>query len=278
MKKLSENKPSEHPSYDAGQAKDTVYSHKKGTPLQMKGMSMPRGKRKTDQSTQHIKQRTLMTRMLLFQPRPTATDDDLEALFKAAHGMQSHIPCLVAVTTGENQSHQHKGWTHGIVLHFEDEQHMQGALEHKAYQSMFPKLTALCEALVIFDISQQLPLVIQEVVQPVPPPAPKPSHQEKSTKPTPLHEPSNARWRRAPLVARVDPRLVALTVEQLEVDDTEVMPRASLVEDLNADSLDLVEYIMTLEQTFHIQISDEDAEQLTTISEIQNYLLEKEVL
>lgn len=233
---------------------------------------MPRGKRKAGiQPVQQVQQRTLMTHMLLFQPKPSTTDDDLEALFKAVHAMKPHIPCLIAVTTGENQSHQHKGWTHGIVLHFEDEQHLQGALEHKAYQSMFARLTAYSDTCVIFDILQQLPL-IQEIVQSARPSAP--AHQKETLPPAILYR----RQRRAQLVSQVDPRLIALTVEQLGVDESQVTPSAGLVEDLNADSLGLVEFFFALEEAFHIHISDEDAVELDTISEIQNYLLEREVL
>jgi acyl carrier protein len=69
-----------------------------------------------------------------------------------------------------------------------------------------------------------------------------------------------------------------MVIEQLGVEASEVTPGASLVEDLNADSLDLVEYIMTVEQVFQVQISDEDAEKLTTVGETQAYLQEKGVL
>jgi len=58
----------------------------------------------------------------------------------------------------------------------------------------------------------------------------------------------------------------------------EIIPSASLVEDLNADSLDLVEYILSLEEVFKIEISDEDAEKITTVGETQAYLVEKGVL
>jgi acyl carrier protein len=67
-------------------------------------------------------------------------------------------------------------------------------------------------------------------------------------------------------------------MEQLGVDASEVVPGASLVLDLNADSLDLVEYIMSVEAVFQVQISDEDAEKLTTVGETQAYLQDKGVM
>ena len=69
-------------------------------------------------------------------------------------------------------------------------------------------------------------------------------------------------------------RLKRIFVEQLGVDESEVVPSASFVEDLNADSLDLVELIMSLEEEFKLQISDEDAEKITTVGEAQEYIEE----
>ena len=69
-------------------------------------------------------------------------------------------------------------------------------------------------------------------------------------------------------------RLKKIIVDQLGVDESEVVPSASFVEDLNADSLDLVELIMSLEEEFKLQISDEDAEKITTVQEAQDYIEE----
>jgi acyl carrier protein len=72
----------------------------------------------------------------------------------------------------------------------------------------------------------------------------------------------------------VSERLKKIIVEQLGVDESEVVPSASFVDDLNADSLDLVELIMSLEEEFKLQISDEDAEKITTVGEAQEYIEE----
>lgn len=69
-------------------------------------------------------------------------------------------------------------------------------------------------------------------------------------------------------------RLKKIIVDQLGVDESEVVPSANFVEDLNADSLDLVELIMSLEEEFGIQISDEDAEKITTVQEAEDYIEE----
>jgi acyl carrier protein len=75
-------------------------------------------------------------------------------------------------------------------------------------------------------------------------------------------------------MATVSERLKKIIVDQLGVDENEVVPNASFVEDLNADSLDLVELIMSLEEEFKLQISDEDAEKITTVQEAEDYIEE----
>jgi len=69
-------------------------------------------------------------------------------------------------------------------------------------------------------------------------------------------------------------RLKKIIVEQLGVDEEEVTPQASFVEDLNADSLDLVELIMSLEEEFGMEISDEDAEGIQKVSDAVEYIEE----
>jgi acyl carrier protein len=69
-------------------------------------------------------------------------------------------------------------------------------------------------------------------------------------------------------------RLKKIIVEQLGVDEEEVTPQASFVDDLNADSLDLVELIMSLEDEFGMEISDEDAEKIQKVSDAVEYIEE----
>jgi acyl carrier protein len=70
-----------------------------------------------------------------------------------------------------------------------------------------------------------------------------------------------------------------IIAEQLGVDEAEITPETSFVEDLNADSLDLVELIMSLEEEFSkegktIEISDEDAEKIVTVQDAVTYITE----
>ncbi len=66
-----------------------------------------------------------------------------------------------------------------------------------------------------------------------------------------------------------------IIVENLGVNAEQVTPEASFVEDLGADSLDTVELVMAFEEEFGAEIPDEDAEKLTTVGAVINYLKEK---
>ncbi len=78
-------------------------------------------------------------------------------------------------------------------------------------------------------------------------------------------------------MATVFERVRGLIVEQLGVEEDQVLPKASFVDDLNADSLDLVELIMSMEEEFSqngttMEISDEDAEKIMTVQDAVDYL------
>jgi acyl carrier protein len=70
----------------------------------------------------------------------------------------------------------------------------------------------------------------------------------------------------------VDKDVIDIVVEQLGVDREDVSPSKSFVEDLNADSLDLTELIMTFEERFHCEISEEDAAKLKTVGDVIEYI------
>src|SRR5205814_9247040 len=73
-------------------------------------------------------------------------------------------------------------------------------------------------------------------------------------------------------MASVEERVKQIIVEQLGVDEAEVTPTASFVDDLGADSLDQVELVMAFEEAFGIEVPDEDAEKMTTVKDAVEYI------
>lgn len=67
-------------------------------------------------------------------------------------------------------------------------------------------------------------------------------------------------------------RVQAIIVEQLGVDEKEVTESASFIDDLGADSLDTVELVMAFEEEFELEIPDEDAEEITTVTDAVKYI------
>jgi acyl carrier protein len=67
-------------------------------------------------------------------------------------------------------------------------------------------------------------------------------------------------------------KVLKVIADKLDVDPDEIVPGASFVDDLGADSLDLVELIMTMEETFDIDIDDKDAEKIRTVKDVLDYL------
>jgi len=70
----------------------------------------------------------------------------------------------------------------------------------------------------------------------------------------------------------IDKEMIDIIVEQLSVERDKVVPQASFVDDLGADSLDLVELIMAMEEKFDIEIPDEDAEKIVTVQDAVDYV------
>ncbi len=70
----------------------------------------------------------------------------------------------------------------------------------------------------------------------------------------------------------LEKRVFAIIVEQLGASQEEIVPEASFVDDLGADSLDIVELVMAMEETFDIEIPDDAAEKMLTIGDVVSYL------
>ena len=74
------------------------------------------------------------------------------------------------------------------------------------------------------------------------------------------------------MAGSIEDRVREIICEQLGVSADEVTPQASFIEDLGADSLDLVELVMALEEEYGMEISDEDAEKIRTVQDVLEYI------
>ena len=70
----------------------------------------------------------------------------------------------------------------------------------------------------------------------------------------------------------LEDKVKKIIAEKLSVDINDIVPEASFVDDLGADSLDLVELIMSMEEEFDIEISDDEAEKLVTVKDVLDYI------
>jgi acyl carrier protein len=76
------------------------------------------------------------------------------------------------------------------------------------------------------------------------------------------------------MATSAEERLKKIIAKELSVSEEEVTPDASFIDDLNADSLDLVELIMAIEEEFNVKISDEEADKIKTVRDAIDYLHE----
>ncbi len=76
-------------------------------------------------------------------------------------------------------------------------------------------------------------------------------------------------------VEEIQEKVKKIIAEKLSVDLAEIKPEASFVDDLGADSLDLVELIMSMEEEFNVEISDEDAEKIVTVQDAMDYIAKR---
>ena len=73
-------------------------------------------------------------------------------------------------------------------------------------------------------------------------------------------------------MASIEDKIKKIVCEQLDVPEEDVVPEASFVDDLGADSLDQVELIMAMEEQFDLSIPDEDAENITKVKDVMDYV------
>src|SRR6266446_5383087 len=195
----------------------------------------------------------MVTHMLLLHPKETVTDEEIMVALNHADDLQEAHSEIVGVQITRNLSPSHQGYAFGLIMRFANEDSLKTMLAHRDYQDVHKELQRLCQHIIEFDGNTEIPYRRKKRLR------------EKI---------SQEEWQKK----SAEERLKILLMDQFGVRESEIVPTASLVEDLNADPFDLVEIILEIEDEFGVTISDDEVEKITTVAEALDYLRDKGVL
>jgi acyl carrier protein len=188
----------------------------------------------------------MIIHVALLKPKTTTTNEDMEAILEQVRTLRPEIQGLLDIQAGPNQNPNHQGYTFGFSMRYTGSDDLHASTSHPKYQEVSRELQRLCESVLECDLTEM-------------PPPPRKKLRDTITE---------QEWQSK----SVEDRLKILLMDQLGVREEDLIKSASFVEDLNADSLDLVEIIMGMEEEFQVEISDEQAEKITTVGEALEFL------
>jgi quinol monooxygenase YgiN len=96
----------------------------------------------------------MITHVVLIRPKVSTTNEELLALLERVQALQEIIPGILSISVGENLSIYHGGYTHGIIMHFVDEAHLQAHHTHPAHTAIVTELDNLCQQSIDFDLPE----------------------------------------------------------------------------------------------------------------------------
>lgn len=96
----------------------------------------------------------MITHVVLMQPRVSTSNAELSAFLEHVQALQEKIPGILSISVGENRSDFHEGFTHGIIMRFVDEAHLQAHHAHPAHVAVVKELDHLCEKTIDFDLPE----------------------------------------------------------------------------------------------------------------------------
>ena len=106
----------------------------------------------------------MIAHVVLLQPKTTTTNEELSAFLERVRALQQVIPGIVAISVGENRSMHHRGFTHGIIMHFVDEAHLQAHHSHPAHLAVVEELDRICQQTIDFDLPDDPGRATQDTV------------------------------------------------------------------------------------------------------------------
>ena len=96
----------------------------------------------------------MITHVVLLQPKTATTEEQLAIFFDDVRGLQRLVPGIISISAGKNRSPYHSAYTHGIIMRFIDEEHLQAHHPHPAHVAVVEELDELCEGSVDFDLPE----------------------------------------------------------------------------------------------------------------------------
>jgi hypothetical protein len=99
----------------------------------------------------------MITHVVLLQPRAATTPAELATFLDHVRALQKLIPGIIAISAGKNHSPYPSAYTHGVIMHFIDEAHLQAHHPHPAHVAVVEELDRLCESSIDFDLPETQP-------------------------------------------------------------------------------------------------------------------------
>jgi len=96
----------------------------------------------------------VITHVVLLQPKVSTNNEELTAFLERVHKLRQVIPGILSISVGENRSIYHGGFTHGIIMRFVDEAHLQAHHTHPAHVAVVTELDHLCQQSIDFDLPE----------------------------------------------------------------------------------------------------------------------------
>ena len=96
----------------------------------------------------------MITHIVLLQPKAATTPTELAAFLDHVRALQKLIPGIIAISAGKNHSPYHSAYTHGIIMRFIDEAHLQAHHPHPAHLAVVAELDRLCASSIDFDLPE----------------------------------------------------------------------------------------------------------------------------
>lgn len=94
----------------------------------------------------------MITHVVLLQPRPEVTEEEIATILSHVSSLQKHISGILKTRVGKNLSTGHRGYTYGFVMHFIDKEHLKEYAPHPAHQVVSQELQDMCLSIIDFDI------------------------------------------------------------------------------------------------------------------------------